>query len=264
LQWDSIQRYRPTVLIAVPSFIPRLLRHAHEHGIDPNSTSVKRILCIGEPVRDAALRPNLLAQRITGEWNVQLFSTYASTEMQTAFTECEAGMGAHLQPELMYVEVIKEDGNHAADGEAGEVVVTPLGVTGMPVLRYRTGDICHWYASPCANGRNTPRLGPVIGRRQQLLKFKGTSLYPNAIIDLLSHMREVSTFVVEVQRDELGLDEVILRLALRGENAEERVREEMTSKLRVSPRIILNDREEIERMRFNENDRKPKLFFDRR
>jgi phenylacetate-CoA ligase len=264
LQWDSIQRYRPTVLIAVPSFIPRLLRHAHEHGIDPNSTSVKRILCIGEPVRDAALRPNLLAQRITGEWNVQLFSTYASTEMQTAFTECEAGKGAHLQPELMYVEVIKEDGNHAADGEAGEVVVTPLGVTGMPVLRYRTGDICHWYASPCANGRNTPRLGPVIGRRQQLLKFKGTSLYPNAIIDLLSHMREVSTFVVEVQRDELGLDEVILRLALRGENAEERVREEMTSKLRVSPRIILSDREEIERMRFNENDRKPKLFFDRR
>jgi phenylacetate-CoA ligase len=264
LQWDSIQRYRPTVLIAVPSFIPRLLRHALEHGIDPNSTSVKRILCIGEPVRDAALRPNLLAQRITGEWNVQLFSTYASTEMQTAFTECEAGMGAHLQPELMYVEVIKEDGNHAADGEAGEVVVTPLGVTGMPVLRYRTGDICHWYASPCANGRNTPRLGPVIGRRQQLLKFKGTSLYPNAIIDLLSHMREVSTFVVEVQRDELGLDEVILRLALRGENAEERVREEMTSKLRVSPRIILSDREEIERMRFNENDRKPKLFFDRR
>lgn len=264
LQWDSIQRYRPTVLIAVPSFIPRLLRHAHEHGIDPNSTSVKRILCIGEPVRDAALRPNLLAQRITGEWNVQLFSTYASTEMQTAFTECEAGMGAHLQPELMYVEVIKEDGNPAADGEAGEVVVTPLGVTGMPVLRYRTGDICHWHASPCANGRNTPRLGPVIGRRQQLLKFKGTSLYPNAIIDLLSHMREVSTFVVEVQRDELGLDEVILRLALRGENAEERVREEMTSKLRVSPRIILSDREEIERMRFNENDRKPKLFFDRR
>lgn len=265
LQWDSIMRYRPTVLIAVPSFIPRLLRHAREQGIDPNSTSVRRIICIGEPVRNADLSPNLLAQRITGEWpGVQLFSTYASTEMQTAFTECGAGKGAHLQPELMYVEVIKENGEHASNGEAGEVVVTPLGVRGMPLLRYRTGDICHWYDGPCDNGRNTPRLGPVVGRRQQLLKFKGTSLYPNAIIDLLSHMREVSTFVVEVQRDELGLDEVILRLALRGEDAAERVREEMTSKLRVSPRIILSDREEIERLRFNENDRKPKLFFDRR
>jgi len=264
LQWESIQRYHPTVLIAVPSFIPRLVRYAREHGIDPNSTSVQRIICIGEPVRDNSMRPNLLAQRITTEWNVQLFSTYASTEMQTAFTECPEGKGAHVQPVLMYVEVIKENGEHAKDGEAGEVVVTPLDVQGMPVLRYRTGDICHWYDAPCENGRNTPRLGPVVGRRQQLLKFKGTSLYPNAIIDLLSHMREVSTFVVEVERDELGLDAVVLRLALRGENAEERVWEELTSKLRVRPRIILSDREEIDSMRFNENDRKPKIFFDRR
>jgi phenylacetate-CoA ligase len=104
----------------------------------------------------------------------------------------------------------------------------------------------------------------VVGRRQQLLKFKGTSLYPNAIIDLLGHMREVSSFVVEVQRDELGLDEVVLRLALRGENAEERVRAEMTSKLRVTPRIILADKEEIDRLRHNENERKPRLLIDRR
>ena len=95
----------------------------------------------------------------------------------------------------------------------------------------------------------------------------GNALTPamrNAIIDLLSHMREVSSFVVEVQRDELGLDEVILRLSLRGENAEERVREEMAAKLRVTPRIVLADREEIDRMRFNENERKPRLLIDRR
>lgn len=264
LQWESIQRFSPTVLIAVPSFIPRLMRHATEQGISLNDTSVRRIICIGEPVRDAALQPSLLAQRITSQWDVQLHSTYAGTEMATAFTECTAGRGVHLQPELMYVEVIKENGDHAADGEAGEVVVTPLGVEGMPLLRYRTGDICHWHTAPCKCGRNTPRLGPVIGRRQQLLKFKGTSLYPNAIIDELSHMREVSSFVVEVQRDELGLDEVILRLALRGENAEETVKRQLAAKLRVTPRIILSDREEIDRMRLNENERKPRVFFDRR
>ena len=264
LQWESIQRFKPTVLIAVPSFIPRLVKYAREHGIDPSATSVRSIICIGEPVRNADLSPNLLAQRITSEWDVRLFSTYASTEMATAFTECPDGNGAHTQPELIYVEVIKENGEHAGHGEAGEVVVTPLGIEGMPLLRYRTGDICHWYDTPCACGRNTPRLGPVIGRRQQLLKFKGTSLYPNAIIDLLSNMREVSTFVVELQRDELGLDEVILRLSLRGEHAEERIREEMAAKLRVTPRIILADRDEIEKLRFNENERKPRLLIDRR
>lgn len=264
LQWESIQRFSPTVLIAVPSFIPRLLKYAHEHDMNPASSSVRSIICIGEPVRNADLSPNLLAQRITSEWGVTLFSTYASTEMATAFTECPKGNGAHTQPELIYMEVIKENGEHAAHGEAGEVVVTPIGIEGMPLLRYRTGDICHWYDTPCDCGRNTPRLGPVIGRRQQLLKFKGTSLYPNAIIDLLSHMREVSTFVVEVQRDELGLDQVVLRLALRGENAEEKVKEYMAAKLRVTPRIILADREEIEKLRFNENERKPRILIDRR
>ncbi|MCF8257223.1 MAG: AMP-binding protein [Flavobacteriales bacterium] len=264
LQWESIQRFGPTVLIAVPSFIPKLLRHAIEQGIDPNATSVRRIICIGEPVRDATLRPSLLAQRITTEWDVELFSTYASTEMQTAFTECGEGRGAHLIPELMHVEVLKENGEHAKDGEAGEVVVTPLGVQGSPVLRYRTGDICHWHDAPCGCGRNTPRLGPVVGRRQQLLKFKGTSLYPNAIIDLLAQMREVSSFVVEVERDEMGLDEVILRLSLHDAGTEDQVKEELRSKLRVSPCVILCDREQIDRMRFNENERKPRIFFDRR
>jgi len=264
LQWESILRFQPTVLIAVPSFIPRLIRHGKEQGIAINDTTVKRILCIGEPVRNANLEPNLLAQRITSDWNVQLFCTYASTEMATAFTECPAGNGVHIQPDMVYVEVLKENGEHALDGEAGEVVATPIGIQGMPLLRYRTGDICHWYEGPCACGRNTPRLGPVIGRRQQLLKFKGTSLYPNAIIDELNTMKEVAAFIVEVHRDELGLDEVILRMALRGENASERVRDQISAKLRVSPRIILTDKEEIDRLRFNENDRKPKVFFDKR
>jgi phenylacetate-CoA ligase len=264
MQWESILKFKSTVLIAVPSFLPRLIRHGKEQGIDINATSVKRIMCIGEPVRDAQLNPNILAQRITGEWNVSLFSTYASTEMATAFTECSAGSGVHIQPERVYVEVLKENGEHAADGEAGEVVATPLGVQGMPLLRYRTGDICHWHTKTCSCGRNTPRLGPVVGRRQQLLKFRGTSLYPNAIIDELNTMHEVVAFVIEVYSDELGLDEVLLRIALRGEDAATKVKDHLASKLRVSPRIILAEKTEIDRLKFDDNERKPRVFFDKR
>jgi phenylacetate-CoA ligase len=81
LQWESIQRFEPTVLVAVPSFIPRLIQHAVENGIDPNKSSVKKIICIGEAIRDENLKPNYLAKRITEQWDVQLFSTYASTEI---------------------------------------------------------------------------------------------------------------------------------------------------------------------------------------
>lgn len=264
LQWESIQRFEPTVLIAVPSFIPRLIQFALDNDIDPNKSSVKKIICIGEAIRDENLKPNYLAERITEQWNVQLFSTYASTEMATAFTECEAGNGAHLQPELMYLEVLDENGDHVKNGGKGEVVVTPLGVEGMPVLRFRTGDICHYYDEPCSCGRNTPRLGPVIGRRQQMIKFKGTSLYPNAIIDELNAMHQVVNFVVELKTDNLGQDEVIIRAVLRGEDAQNKVMSQLSDKLRVKPRLILATNDELNKLKFNENERKPKIFIDKR
>lgn len=264
LQWESIQRFSPTVLVAVPSFIPRLIKYALENGIDPNKTSVKKIVCIGEAVRDVNLQLNYLAQRITEQWNVQLFSTYASTEMATAFTECEAGNGVHLQPELMFVEVLNDDDVQVKNGESGEVVVTPLGVEGTPVLRFRTGDVCHYYNEPCSCGRNTPRLGPVVGRKQQMVKLKGTSLYPNTIIDELNAIPEVANFVLELHSDELGLDEVVVKALLRGENAESKVLEKLSGKLRVKPRLILASNEEINKLKFNENERKPKILIDRR
>jgi phenylacetate-CoA ligase len=250
--------------VAVPSFIPRLIKYALENGIDPNKTSVKKIVCIGEAVRDVNLQPNYLAQRITEQWNVQLFSTYASTEMATAFTECEAGNGVHLQPELMFVEVLNDDDVQVKNGESGEVVVTPLGVEGTPVLRFRTGDVCHYYNEPCSCGRNTPRLGPVVGRKQQMVKLKGTSLYPNTIIDELNAIPEVANFVLELHSDELGLDEVVVKALLRGENAESKVLEKLSGKLRVKPRLILASNEEINKLKFNENERKPKILIDRR
>ncbi|MGB0917024.1 MAG: phenylacetate--CoA ligase family protein [Flavobacteriales bacterium] len=264
LQWESIQRFEPTVLVAVPSFIPRLIKYAVDNGIDPNKSSVKKIICIGESVRDENLKPNFLANRITSEWNVQLFSTYASTEMATAFTECEAGNGAHVQPELMFAEVLDEDGVQVKNGQSGEVVVTPLGVEGTPILRFRTGDVAHYYDTPCACGRNTPRLGPVIGRKQQMVKLKGTSLYPNAIIDELNSIDEVANFVVELHSDENGLDEVIVKAVLHGENAVANVLDKLSGKLRVKPRLILSGNDEINRLKFNENERKPKILIDLR
>lgn len=264
LQWESILRFKPTVLIAVPSFIPRLIKYAKENGIDVNSTSVRKIICIGEPIRTISLEPNYLAKRITDQWNVQLFSTYASTEMATAFTECESGRGVHLQPELAYLEVLDENDEPVASGAQGEVIITPLGVEGMPLLRFRTGDICHLHTEKCECGRNTPRLGPVVGRKQQMIKYKGTSLYPNAIIDELNSMPEVANFVIELRSDELGLDEVVIKALLRGEMAESRVFDQLRNKLRVSPRLILASNDEINSIKFNENERKPKILIDLR
>ncbi|HWB92067.1 MAG TPA: AMP-binding protein, partial [Puia sp.] len=106
LQWETIQRLKPTVLVVVPSFLLKLIRYAQDRRIDLGSSSVKKAICIGENIRNQDFSLNILGRKITEAWNIKLYSTYASTEMQTAFTECGAGQGGHLQPELLIVELL--------------------------------------------------------------------------------------------------------------------------------------------------------------
>ncbi|WP_460504005.1 phenylacetate--CoA ligase family protein, partial [Hymenobacter agri] len=149
-QLDTIRQLEPSVLVAVPSFVVALIAHAHATGFDLKTSAVRRIICIGESIRDEAWQPNALARRITESWNVRLHSTYASTEKQTAFTECGHGAGGHHQPELLLFEILDNHGRPLPPGQPGELTITTLGVEGMPLLRYRTGDICTYTDAPCA------------------------------------------------------------------------------------------------------------------
>ena len=139
--------------MCVPSFILRLIQYAQEHGIDYKNSSVKRIIGIGEGLREQDLRLNLLGKRIKEKWDVHLFATYSSTEMGATFSECEYGKGGHVHPELIIVEIIGDDDLPVADGEIGEIVVTTLGVEGMPLLRFRTGDMAAKLVDRCDCGR---------------------------------------------------------------------------------------------------------------
>jgi phenylacetate-CoA ligase len=266
LQWETIFRLKPTVIVAVPSFILKLIEFANSHDIDLSATSVKKAICIGENIRQSDFSLNILGKKITDLWNIKLFSTYASTEMQTAFTECAYGRGGHLQPELVIVEVLKENGLPVQTGEAGEVTITTLGVEGMPLLRYKTGDLCTVHHEPCSCGRNTLRLSPVIGRKKQMIKFKGTTLFAPALFDLLTGMEDITDFVAEVFSNEIGTDEVLLHILAKKESEESdhRIRAYLQAKLRVTPHIRYISAEEIQKLQFPGAERKPVKFIDKR
>jgi phenylacetate-CoA ligase len=266
LQWETIKRLQPTAIVAVPSFILKLINYAKDVGIDINQTSVKKAICIGENIRNADFSLNILGRKITEAWDIKLYSTYASTEMQTAFTECGQGQGGHYQPELLIVEILDENNKQVAPGEPGEVTITTLGVEGMPLLRYKTGDICMYYDEPCVCGRTGLRLSSIIGRKKQMIKFKGTTLYPPALFDLLNEMDEILDFVIEVSANEIGLDQVLLYLAPTEESEEcdHRIRAYLQARLRVSPHIKYLSPEAIQKMQFSEASRKAIKFIDKR
>lgn len=266
LQWQTILRLQPSAIVAVPSFIIKLIAYAKEHKIDLNRSTVRKAICIGENIRNTDFSLNILGKRITEAWDIKLYSTYASTEMQTAFTECGAGKGGHLNPELLIVELLDQNNHPVGPGEAGEVTVTTLGVEGMPLLRYKTGDICMYFAEPCSCGRLSLRLSPVLGRKQQMIKFKGTTLYPPALFDLLNEMEEVIDYVAEVYSNELGTDEVLLYLLPQNTNDEtdRRIRAYLQARLRVSPHVQYVTSSEIQKLQFPEMGRKATRFIDRR
>ena len=267
LQWDSIRLYEPKYLIAVPSFLLKMIEYAEKNGIDYRLSSVRGVVCIGETLRQQDFTPTLLAEKIGEKWpEINLYSTYASTEMSTTFTECEYKQGGHHHPELIITEVLDDEGHRVPEGQCGELTITTLGVEGMPLLRFRTGDIVSMYEAPCACGRQTARVSPVLGRKQQMIKYKGTTLYPPALMDLLTNFNAIENYLIEINTNDILTDEILIKIGTftPTEALRERIVNHFRAKLRVVPKIEFCDIALLEQQLYPLGSRKPMKIIDRR
>ncbi|HEY0047456.1 MAG TPA: AMP-binding protein [Flavobacterium sp.] len=266
LQWDSILKHKPSFLVAVPSFLLKLIEYAELNNIDYNASGVKGVICIGESLRTNDFVQNTLSKRITAKWNIKLFSTYASTEMSTAFTECEHQQGGHHHPELIIIETLDDNNEPVEQGTPGELTFTTLGVEAMPLIRFKTGDIVQLHHEPCSCGRNTTRVGPVIGRKQQMIKYKGTTLYPPAMNDVLNDFDKIENHLIEISTNDLGTDEILIKIVVKNPTDAllQEIKDHFRAKLRVTPKIEFTTREAIQSLVYNPMSRKPVHFFDKR
>lgn len=266
LQFDTIERCSPTVLVTVPSFLLKLIEYARDKQIDLSRTSVKSAICIGEPIRDGNFRLNKLGNRIKSNWDIKLYSTYASTEMGAAFTECSAGAGGHLNPEMVIVEFLDENNRAVKPGELGEVTITSLGVEGMPLVRFKTGDICRHFTEKCECGRSTLRLGPIVGRQNQMIKYKGTTLFPPAFYEILNEIEEVDNYIVLVSTNSIDTDDIQVLVGCKSPSAllEKKIKDHFRARLRVAPSVLFKDPGELSKMQGPDQSRKPITFMDRR
>jgi phenylacetate-CoA ligase len=265
-QWDMIERFRPEIIIVVPSFLLKMIKFANKNNINLTNSSLKKAICIGEPIRDNDFKLTSLGTQIASSLRLKFYSTYASTEMMTAFTECGEGVGGHLQEGLLFMEVLDENGQEVKDGESGEVVITTLGVEAMPLLRYRTGDICHVYRKKCKCGRTSLRLGPVLGRKNQRLKVKGTTVFPYAIIEAVYAYKEINNFAIEVSLDEFDSDKLCLFVTdefLQMSSLKE-IKGFLKSRLLFTPEICVVENRIINEKIGSNKNRKINRFIDNR
>jgi phenylacetate-CoA ligase len=267
LQWNIIQGTRPTVCVCVPSFILKLIEFAQANGMDYRKSSLKKAVCVGETVRTSEHTYNRLGEKIHALWpELSMHVNYASTEMQSSFQECECECGTHHKPNLTIVEFLDDSNNPVGKDEAGEITVTTLDVEGMPLVRFKTGDVCYRFEEQCACGRNTLRLGPILGRKGQMIKYKGTTLYPAALYDILENIPEVKNYIVEVYTNTTGTDgiRILVGSASKSEQFIKQIKDMFRSKIRVAPEIVFEPVELIAKKQLPATSRKTVKFFDYR
>ena len=259
---EVISTLHPENIIGVPSFLAKLGQYLADNHID--GSCIRRLVCIGEPARNRKMELTPLGTKLEGFWPGALHSTYASSEIVTSFTECSARCGGHPPADLAVVEILDEEGNRVPDGEPGEVTVTPLQVTGMPLVRFRTGDVSFIIPEPCPCGRGTLRLGPILGRKAQMLKVRGTTLFPGAFFNVLDAIPGVIEYYMEARGTALS-DEITICVACReGETPESLgVAEKLYGRTRIHVPVVAVDAAAA-RQRVFGTSRKPVRFFDLR
>jgi phenylacetate-CoA ligase len=150
-------------------------------------------------------------------------------------------------------------------GEPGEVVMTPLSIEGMPLLRFKTGDISFVLDGPCACGRHSPRLGPILGRKKQMIKFRGTTLYPNSLYSVLDSFPGISEYYVTATCDYDLSDVIKVTVAVNDAACTaDMIMDKLQAHLRVRPEVIIVSEESVRKQVYTGNSRKLIRFVDER
>jgi len=248
MQKHYIELLKPTVLVGVPSFLRRLAKELDAMKFDARASSIQKLVCIGESIRSEDMTLNAVGKSLEEAYGANVYSTYGATELAVAYCECECRCGGHAHPELVYTEIVDEQGNPVSDGMPGELVATPLGVEGLPLVRYRTGDITFKIGEPCACGRQSCRIGPILARKSQMIKYKGTTLYPLTITNALDELDCIDDYVIMLEGGESLSDEVTVHAVTPPANVPQVV-SHLRTKARVQFPVLVTNAATINAMR---------------
>ena len=196
---QTIFDHQVNVLFCTPTYALRLAEVAASEGISLNNSPVKKIFVAGEP---GGSIPAVRA-RLESLWpGARIIDHHGMTEVGPVSYECPAQSGVlHIIETSYLAEVIDPaTGREVAPDGVGELVLTTLGRTGSPLLRYRTGDLVKPRpGGSCECGCHDLALeGGILGRTDDMVIVRGVNIYPSAIEQIVSGCAGVTEFRVRV------------------------------------------------------------------
>ena len=178
-----------TILCCTPSYAIFLGESLKEMGYDVSEFQLKSGVFGAEPWTEE------MRDKIEELFNINAYNIYGLTEIAgpgVAY-ECVAKEGMHINEDHVIAEIVDPDsGEPLPYGERGELVFTTITKTGMPMIRYRTHDICVLTEEVCSCGRTHARMGRITGRTDDMLIIRGVNVFPSQIEAALIEVEEVT------------------------------------------------------------------------
>lgn len=171
-----------TMLCCTPSYAIYLGESLKEAGYDPKEFKLKSGCFGAEPWTEE------MREKLESLFDINAYNIYGLTEIGGPGVgfECTAKNGMHINEDHVIAEIINPaTGEPLPYGESGELVFTTITKTGMPMIRYRTHDICTLDASPCSCGRTHVRMSRITGRTDDMLIIRGVNVFPSQIESVL-------------------------------------------------------------------------------
>ncbi len=184
------------ILVGTPIQLHRLLRWDQAFSIIEHG-QIKKVLTSTD------ILPETIRMNLQTLWGCEVFDHYGMTETGLGGgVECAAHCGYHLRDADLYFEIIDHDtGQKLPEGQVGEVVVTTLTRVGMPLIRYRTGDISRLIPGVCSCGSFITRLEKIHSRILSGVETKSGILYPSELDDALFKLEPILDFSATLELD---------------------------------------------------------------
>lgn len=185
-----LQDFKTDIMACTPSYSLTLADALLDAGVDPADLPVRSFILGAEPWTDE------MRAEIEEKLHADAVNIYGLSEIigPGVSNECvEAKDGMHLMEDHFLCEIINPDtGMPVADGEVGELVITTITKEAIPLIRYRTKDLCSITKEPCICGRTHARMSRVLGRADDMLIIRGVNVFPSQIEATMITMDEIS------------------------------------------------------------------------
>lgn len=264
-QVQILQDYGSDIICCTPSYAMYIGETVRDKGIDPKTLRVRAGIFGAEPWTEEMRR------EIERLLDIKAYDIYGLSEIAGPGVSCECTeqAGMHINEDYFYPEIIDpETGEQLPDGEYGELVFTCIGKEALPLIRYRTRDICSLTHEKCKCGRTLVRMGKTRGRTDDMLIIRGINVFPSQIESVLLELGMDPNYQIVVDRQN-NLDTIEVQVEMNEELFSDTVRDlekvkkqiagALQSTLNISAKITLLEPKSIQR-----SEGKAKRVIDKR